>query len=97
MEATFLRTEKQLMKEPKWRVAYGAQVHEMVERGAAKKLTKEMIANWKGPVWYISHLVAPNSHSVMTPVCLVWNSSQKFKGLCINDLLLKGPDVLNPI
>ena len=79
VEATFLRTEKQLKKEPEWRVAYGAQVHEMVERRAAKKLTKEMIANWRGPVWYVSHLVAPNPHSVTTPVCLVWNSSQKFR------------------
>lgn len=97
VEATFLRTEKQLKKEPEWKIAYTAQVHEMVERRAAKKLTKEMIASWKGPVWYVSHLVAPNPHSVTTPVRLVWNSSQKFKGVSMNDLLLKGPDVLNPI
>lgn len=96
VEAT-LRTEKQLKKEPEWKIAYTAQVHEMVERRAAKKLTKEMIASWKGPVWYVSHLVAPNPHSVTTPVRLVWNSSQKFKGVSMNDLLLKGPDVLNPI
>lgn len=97
VEATFLRTEKQLKKEPEWRAAYTTQVHEMVERKAAKKLTRETIADWKGPVWYVSHLVAPNPHSVTTPVRLVWNSSQKFRGISMNDLLLKGPDVLNPI
>ncbi len=97
VEATFLRTEKQLKKEPEWCAAYTSQVHEMVERGAAKKLSKETIADWKGPVWYVSHLVAPNPHSVTTPVRLVWNSSQKFRGISMNDLLLKGPDVLNPI
>ncbi len=32
-----------------------------------------------------------------TPVRLVWNSSQKFRGLNLNDLLLKGPDVLHSI
>lgn len=69
----------------------------MVERDAAKKLCKETVANWTGPVWYVSHLVAPNPHSLTTPVRLVWNSSQKFKGLSMNDLLLKGPDVVNPI
>lgn len=56
-----------------------------------------MLDRWTGPVWYVSHLVAPNPHSVTTPVRLVWNSSQKFKGLSMNDLLLKGPDVLNSI
>lgn len=97
VEATFLRTEKQLKKEPEWKVGYTAQVHEMVERGAAKKLTKDTLTNWTGPVWYVSHLVAPNPHSTTTPVRLVWNSSQKFRGTSMNDLLLKGPDVLNPI
>lgn len=97
VEATFLRTEKRLRKEPEWLAAYTAQVHEMVERGAAKRLTEKMIDDWRGPVWYVSHLVAPNPHSVTTLVRLVWNSSQQFKGVSMNDLLLKGPDVLNPI
>lgn len=97
VEATFLRTEKQLATEPNWKAAYKAQVHEMVERRAAIKLSKEDSASWTGPVWYISHLIAPNPHSVTTPVRLVWNSSQKFKGQSLNDLLLKGPDVLNDI
>lgn len=97
VETTFLRTEKQLKRDPEWKAAYTTQIHEMVERGAAMKLSKEEINSWKGPVWYVSHLVAPNPHSVTTPIRIVWNSSQKFKGLCLNDLLLKGPDVLNPI
>ncbi|GAA6097417.1 uncharacterized protein LOC108181458 [Tachysurus ichikawai] len=96
VEAVFLRTEKQLRMVPEWQGIYAAQVHDMVERGAAKKLTKEETDSWKGPVWYVSHLVAPNPHSTTNPVRLVWNSSQKFKGLSMNDLL-KGPDVLNPI
>lgn len=38
VEATFLRTEKQLKREPEWQAAYAQQVHEMVKRDAAKKL-----------------------------------------------------------
>lgn len=68
VEATFRRTEKQLAKEPKWKAAYQAQVHEMVERNAAVKLSKEELASWPGPVWYSSHLIAPNPRSVTTPV-----------------------------
>ena len=97
VEATFRRTEKKLSKETEWKRIYAAQVHEMVERKAAVKLSKDVLQKWTGPVWYISHLLAPNPHSVSTPVRLVWNSSQKFQGLSLNELLIKGPDVLNPI
>lgn len=97
VEATFLNTEKRLEREPEWKAAYREQIHEMVSRGAAAKLTKEEIDNWKGPKWYISHLIAPNPHSTTTPVRIVWNSSQEFRGMSLNDLLHKGPDVLNPI
>ncbi len=97
VETAFLRTEKQLQRVPEWQGIYAAQVHDMVERGAVTKLTREVIERWNGPISYVSHLVAPNPHSTATPVRLVWNSSQKFKGLSMNYILLKGPDVLNPI
>lgn len=47
------------------------QVHEMLKQGAAKKLTKEISKNWNGPVLYVSHLVAPNLHSVTTAILYV--------------------------
>lgn len=91
VEATFLRTERRLKKDSEWLSAYMAQDHETVKWRAAKKLTKEMADDWKRPVRYMSHLVAPNPHSVIIPVCLVWNSSQKFRGVSLNYLPLKGP------
>lgn len=94
VEATFLRTEKQLARELEWNVAYKVQVHDMVERNTAVKLSKEELVSWTEPV---CHLIAANPHSVTMPVCLVWNSSQKFRGQSLNDLLIKGPDVLNEI
>ena len=96
-EGTFRKTEERLQKDPKWGKAYAEQVHEMLQRGAACKLSSEEIAEWKGPVWYVSHLIAPNPHSVTTPIRLVWNSSQEHRGASLNSILLKGPDVLNPI
>ena len=97
VEATFLNTEKRLEREPEWKAAYREQIHDMISRGAAIKLSQEEVNKWKGPKWYISHLVAPNPHSTSTPVRIVWNSSQEFKGISLNDLLYKGPDVLNQI
>lgn len=61
------------------------------------KLSKDVLHAWTGSVWYIRPLIAPNPHSVTTPVRLVWNSSHKCRGVSINDLLLKGLDVLNSI
>lgn len=89
VEATFRRTEKQLAKKPQWKAAYKAQVHEMIERNAAVKLSK--MASWSGPAWYIRHLIAPNPHSVTTPVRFSGTAFKKFRGLSLNDLLLKGP------
>lgn len=97
VEATFLRMEKRLMRDPAWKEAYMRQVREMVERGAAVKLAKDAIDSWSGAVWWVSHLTVPNPHSVTTPVRLVWNSSQEFQGVSMNSILHKGPDVLNPI
>lgn len=91
VEATFLRTEKQLAKDPQWKAAYSAQVKDMLDRGAAVKLPESSIADWVGPVWYVSHLIAPNPYSVTTPLRLVWNSSQRFRGVSMNDLLIKEP------
>lgn len=80
VEATFLNTEKCLKRQPEWKAAYRQQIHKMVSRGAAAKLTKDEIDSWKGPKWYISPLVTPNPHSTTTPVRIVWNSSQAFLG-----------------
>nr|XP_043874409.1 uncharacterized protein LOC122764147 isoform X1 [Solea senegalensis] len=71
VQACFLRMEKQLSREPDWKVAYATQINEMVERGAAIKLSNKIMDKWNGPVWYVSHLVAPNPHSVTTPVRFV--------------------------
>lgn len=50
VQATFLRTERKLAKEPNWKVAYAAQVHEMLSTGAAVKLSESTIAEWTGPI-----------------------------------------------
>ena len=97
VEATFLKSEARLARDPAWKEAYAKQIHDMLERGAAVKLSKAEMDKWDGAVWWINHLVAPNPHSVSTPVRIVWDSSQEFRGVSMNGILLKGPDVLNPI
>lgn len=57
VEATFLRTERQLAKEPERKTAYAAQVHEMVNRQAAMRLSKDVlqVMDWSSMVHYSSH------------------------------------------
>lgn len=97
VKVAFPKSERRLERDPKWKEAYARQVHDMVTRGAAVKLSKAVMDSWNGAVWWVNHLTAPNPHSVSTPVRLVWDSSWEFKGVSLNGILLKGPDVLNPI
>ena len=97
VKVVFLKSEEHFERDQKWSEAYARQVHDMVARGAAVKLSRAAMDSWNGAVWWVNHLTAPNPHSVSTPVRLVWDSSREFRGLSLNGILLKGPDVLNPI
>ena len=46
VEATFHRTEKQLVKEPEWKMAYASQVHEMGHDEAAGTLLRMQKKAW---------------------------------------------------
>ena len=67
----------------------------MIQRGVARKLTKEELDTYKGPIHYIAHhdVLKPDSKS--TPVRIVFNSSANYKGHLLNDYWAKGPDLLN--
>ena len=93
--STLLRTERTLMKEPEWMATYQRQIDDHVDRGVARKLTAEEIAAYEGPYFYLSHMAIEQPKSESTPVRLVFNSSQKFQGVSLNDCLAKGPDAYN--
>lgn len=93
VEGTFLRTEKRFKKEPEWRVAFGAQIHEMVgrKRSSLKRLLPTgrgqygMSATW----WHQTHILSQH-------LC-IWYRIAARGSRDMNEVLLKGPDVLNPI
>lgn len=58
----------------------------------ARKLSSDEVSAWSGPVFYLSHLAVENPKSKTTPVRIVFNSSQVFRGVSLNDFLAKGPD-----
>ena len=93
--ATLISTEKKLRKDPEWAKTFAEQITEHEERGVARKLTPEELAAWKGPKYYLGAMALPQPDSLTTPVRLVMNSSQNYRGLSLNSFLAKGPDAYN--
>ena len=53
----------------------------MAQRDAARKLSHSEINDWKGPVFFLIHLAVEQPKSLFTPVRIVFNSSQLFRGV----------------
>ena len=58
----------------------------------ARKLTNEEMSEWNCPIFYLSHLAVEQPKSQMTPVRILFNSSQAYKGVSLNSFSAKGPD-----
>ena len=81
--------------DPVWAEKYNEQIVEHEEKGIARKLSKKEVEDWKGPVFYLSHMAIEQPKSLSTPVRLVFNSSQVYRGVSLNSCLAKGPDAYN--
>ena len=90
-------TERRLVKSPEIAKAYQQQVEEMNELKFACKLSDVEIKDYKGPVHYVSHHEVLRPEKKSTPVRIVFNSPANFKGHCLNDYWMKGPDLLNSL
>ena len=82
---------------PAWEEVYNKQLKELIDRGFAREVSAEELANYKGPTYYVAHQMAPNPSSKTTPVRVVFNSSQVYKGHSFNQSVKKGPDMLNSL
>ena len=90
-------TERRLGKNTQHATVYDNQVQDMVQRGVARKLTKEELNNYKGPIHYISHHEVLKPDSKSTPVRIVFNRSVNYMGHLLNEYWAKGPDLLNSL
>ena len=88
-------TEKRLLRDKTHAQRYTEQIHDMLNRKVAIKLTDEVLKSYSGPVHYISHHEVLKEDSSSTPCRIVFNSSAKFNGVSLNDFWAKGPDVMN--
>ena len=95
--AMLYSTECRLGKNTQHATVYDNQVQDMVQRGVARKLTKEELNDYKGPIHYISHHKVLKPDSKSTPVRIVFNSSANYMGHVLNEYWAKGPDLLNSL
>ena len=74
--------------------AYNAEIKKYLDRDTFVQLSKEEMADYAGPINYITHHGVLKD-SVTTPLRVVTNSSHKNGKYSLNDLLPKGPNSLN--
>ena len=85
--------KKKLANDENFKRDYVAFVDSLLKNGYARKLLRSEIRS--DNVWYLPH------HGVYHPfkkkIRVVFDCSAKFKGVSLNDTLLQGPDLLNPL
>jgi hypothetical protein len=77
---------------------FNEQFDDAVSRGVFRELSKEEADSYSGPINYISITETyKEGDNVTTPLRLCMNSSMKYQGISLNDILMKGPSALNNI
>ena len=89
------KTEKRLERNNVLKEKFHEQVQDLVQRGVFVRISEEEQRSYKGPVFYVTMHEVYKPDSLSTPIRLVINSSLKYDGASLNDVLMKGPDTLN--
>ena len=77
---------------------FNQQFHDSIDRGVFQKVDPQEVKEYIGPVNYVTITEAfKDGEDTTTPLRLCMNSSMKYKGNSLNDLLMKGPSALNNI
>ena len=78
--------------------AFNEQFNDAVNRGVFTEVNKEEADKYEGPVNYVTLTEAyKEGDQTTTPLRLCMNSSMKYQGISLNDILMKGPPALNNI
>ena len=85
--------EKKLDREPHIANLYHKEIERLTKENYAVKVTN---ANIWGNFWYLPHFWVYNINKP-DKVRLVFDAAHRFMGVSLNDVLLKGPDFLQPL
>ena len=88
------RLEKRLSRNQVNSDCFRAQMDDAIDRGVYKEISSEELESYKGPVRYTTLHEVHKEGSASTPIRVVSNTSLAYKGLSLNDILMKGPNAL---
>ena len=93
-------TKRKLKQDPEWETMYEKQLQDLIDRKVALEVTEEEMKSWVeagNQVFYTAHQMVIQPESLSTPIRVVFNSSQVYKGHSLNGALDLGPDILNSL
>ena len=85
--------KKKLLKDESLRTEYTRTVESLIRKGYARRA--DVSVDKTGEVWYIPHHAVYNKQKGKLRV--VFDGSASFKGRCLNEELIQGPDLTNSL
>ncbi|KAJ0177854.1 hypothetical protein K1T71_006727 [Dendrolimus kikuchii] len=86
--------ERKMDRSPQFREAYTTQVNKLLDKGYAEPCEEGHVVN--GRTWYVPHFAVTNPNKP-GKVRLVFDAAARSDGVCLNDVLLDGPDLLQAL
>ena len=91
------KQEKRLSRSKVYADKYREQFQDLFDPQILTEISKEENLKYDGPVFYVSTHKVFKEGSSSTPIRLVINPSLKYKGIGLNDIVIKGPNALNDL
>ncbi|XP_033103980.1 uncharacterized protein LOC117106683, partial [Anneissia japonica] len=92
-ESRLTSLKRRLSTNDETRMKYTKVIQGYIENGYAEPVTDGETKS--GNIWYLPH--HPVIHPLKNKVRVVYDCAAKFRGTSLNDMLLKGPDLMNDL
>ena len=77
------------------RPVYKEQFNDSIQRGVFREVSKNELAEYQGPKWYLDHHEVYKEGFTSTPVRMVLNTSLRHNNIILNEITMKGQNSLN--
>lgn len=88
--------EKRFNRDANLKSTLKLQIENLITKGYAKKLTQKELEVHHDKTWYLPIFVVKNPNKP-DKIRLVWDAAAKSNGVSLNDFIMTGPDLLNPL